>query len=113
LPRSITISSPCFGSGHDDDTQSNLVGGSKTSISGLRTGTTGCSLDKFYKPKASCKTCVCFVLPMCQFVGTAKSKGMSEDWVRHEVVAVIVVRHKIGDTTRCPISGILRRCAGR
>jgi hypothetical protein len=38
---------------------------------------------------------------------------MSKNSVRHEVVAVIVVRRKMGDTTRCPISGILRRCAGR
>ena len=42
-----------------------------------------------------------------------KDEGMSKDWVRHEVAAIIVVRRIIGDTTRCPISGILRRCAGR
>jgi hypothetical protein len=33
--------------------------------------------------------------------------------VRHEVAAIIVVHRTIGDTTRCPISGILRRGAGR
>ena len=33
--------------------------------------------------------------------------------VRHEVAVIIVVRRIIGDTTRCPISGILRKCAGR
>jgi hypothetical protein len=33
--------------------------------------------------------------------------------VRHKVVAVMVVRRHIGDTTRCPLSGLLRRWAGR
>jgi hypothetical protein len=45
--------------------------------------------------------------------GLAYGQDMSKDWVRHEVAAIIVVRCIIGDTTRCPISGILRRCAGR
>jgi len=38
---------------------------------------------------------------------------MLEDWVRHEVAVIIVVHRNTGDATRCPISGILRRCAGR
>ncbi len=49
------------------------------------------------------------------FVSTVEANEhvMSEGWVRHEVVAIIVVRRNIDDTTRCLISGILRKCAGR
>src|SRR5688500_1844894 len=41
------------------------------------------------------------------------SEVASEGQVRHEVAAIIVVHRNTGDATRCPISGILRRCAGR